>query len=60
MRILVVAILNHRELLRHGLLGSVAEIPGPVRREASAAHRRLRRRLEELPPTPARSKSRQR
>jgi gamma-glutamylcyclotransferase (GGCT)/AIG2-like uncharacterized protein YtfP len=47
-------ILNHRELLRHGLLDSVAEIPGPVRRDASIAHRRLRRRLEELPHEPTR------
>ena len=42
-------ILNHRKLLDRGFVGSVAEIPDPVRREASEAHRRLGSALEHLP-----------
>lgn len=45
-------ILNHRKLLERGLLGSVEEIPQPVRREAGEAHVKLRCRLEALPDTP--------
>jgi hypothetical protein len=45
-------ILNHRTLLMSGLLGSVADIPDEVRREAVAAHLKLRRRLEGLPDEP--------
>jgi gamma-glutamylcyclotransferase (GGCT)/AIG2-like uncharacterized protein YtfP len=46
-------ILNHSELLGHGFLGSVADIPERVRREASAAHRKLSRRLGDLPDHPS-------
>jgi len=45
-------ILNHRTLLRRGLLGSVADIPDEVRREAVAAHLKLRRRLEGMSDEP--------
>lgn len=41
-------ILNHRVLLSRGFLGSTAEVPEPVRREAAEAHLRVRRRIDEL------------
>lgn len=47
-------ILNHRELLRQGLLGSVDEIPPDIRDQASAAHRKLRRRITGLSAEPDR------
>lgn len=46
-------ILNHRILLRHGLLGSVADMPEAVRRDATDAHMKLRRRLDGLPAEPS-------
>jgi gamma-glutamylcyclotransferase (GGCT)/AIG2-like uncharacterized protein YtfP len=46
-------ILNHRVLLSRGFLGSTAELPEPVRREAAEAHLRLRRRVDELPGQPS-------
>jgi hypothetical protein len=39
---------NHRVLLSRGFLGSTAEVPEPVRREAAEAHLRVRRRIDEL------------
>jgi gamma-glutamylcyclotransferase (GGCT)/AIG2-like uncharacterized protein YtfP len=42
-------ILNHRKLLDRNFLGSAADIPDPVRREASEAHRRLLDALDDLP-----------
>jgi gamma-glutamylcyclotransferase (GGCT)/AIG2-like uncharacterized protein YtfP len=46
-------VMNHWKLRGHGVLGSVDEIPEPVRHEASEAHRKLRRRLDELPEDPS-------
>src|SRR6266508_3005724 len=46
-------IMNHRTLLRRGLLGSVADIPDDVYRGAVEAHLKLRRRLGGLPEEPS-------
>jgi hypothetical protein len=46
-------VLNHRILLTRGHLGSVADVPDAVKREAAGAHLKLRRRLDNLPAEPS-------